>query len=49
LASYQPGSQQAILGRIEASDAASAIKKWIDTYEITDQQQQRRLMARPVK
>ena len=40
------GTPAAILGRIEAPDAESAIKKWIETYDITDPQQQQRLVAR---
>jgi len=43
------GTPAAILGRIEAPDAESAIKKWIETYDITDPQQQQRLVARLVK
>jgi len=43
------GTPAAILGRIEAPDAETAIKKWIETYDITDPEQQRRLVARPVK
>jgi len=40
------GTPAAILGRIEAPDAESAIKKWIETYDITDPQQQQRFVAR---
>jgi hypothetical protein len=39
----------AILGRIAAPDADSAIKKWIEAYGITDPEQQQLLVARPVK
>jgi hypothetical protein len=43
------GTPAAVLGRIEAPDAESAIQKWIETYGITDPDQQKRLAARPVK
>jgi hypothetical protein len=43
------GTLATILGRIEAPDAESAIKKWIETYDITNPEQQRRLVARPLK
>jgi hypothetical protein len=49
LASRIKGTPAAILGRIEAPDAESAIKKWIETYEITNPDQQQRLVARLVK
>jgi hypothetical protein len=45
---YQ-GTPAAVLGRIAAPDAESAVKKWIETYGITDREQQQRLVARPVK
>ena len=43
------GTPAAILGRIAAPDADSAIKKWIEAYGITDPEQQQRLVARLVK
>jgi len=43
------GTPAAILGRIEAPDSEGAIKKWIETYDISDPQQQQRLVARLVK
>ena len=43
------GTPAAILGRVEATDAESAIKEWIEKFEITDPEQQKRLVARPVK
>jgi hypothetical protein len=39
----------AILGRIKARDAESAVKEWIEKFDITDPEQQQRLVARPVK
>ena len=39
----------AILGRIRAPDAESAVKEWIEKFDITDREQQQRLVARPVK
>jgi hypothetical protein len=39
----------AILGRIKAADAETAVKEWIEKFDITDPQQQERLVARPVK
>ena len=43
------GTPAAILGRIKAPTAESAIKEWIEKFGITDPEQQRRLVARPVK
>ena len=43
------GTPAAILGRIKAPDADSAIKEWIEKFDITDPEQQSRLVARPVK
>jgi hypothetical protein len=43
------GTLAAILGRIKAPDAESAIKEWIEKFDITDPEQQSRLWARPVK
>ena len=39
----------AILGRSKAPDAESAVKEWIEKLNITDPQQQQRLVARPMK
>jgi hypothetical protein len=39
----------AILGRINAPDAGTAVKEWIEKFGITDPEQQQRLVARPVK
>jgi hypothetical protein len=39
----------AILGRINAPDAETAVKEWIEKFGITDREQQQRLMARPLK
>jgi hypothetical protein len=39
----------AVLGRISAPDAETAVKEWIEKFGITDPQQQQRLVARPVK
>jgi hypothetical protein len=33
----------------QAADAESAVKEWIEKFDITDPQQQERLVARPVK
>ena len=38
----------AILGRIKAVDAESAVREWIEKFDITDPEQQSRLVARPV-
>jgi hypothetical protein len=43
------GTPAAILGRIKAADAESAVKEWIEKFGITDPEQQQRLVARPVK
>ena len=43
------GTPAAILGRIKAPDAESAVKEWIEKFNITDPQQQERLVARAVK
>jgi hypothetical protein len=43
------GTPAAILGRIRAADAESAVKEWIEKFDITDPEQQNRLLARPVK
>ena len=43
------GTPAAILGLIKARDAESAVKEWIEKFNITDPEQQSRLMARPVK
>ena len=43
------GTPAAILGRIKAPDAESAVKEWIEKLNITDPQQQQRLVARPMK
>jgi Phage tail protein (Tail_P2_I) len=43
------GTPAAILGRIKAPDAESAIREWIEKFDITDPEQQSRLVARPVK
>jgi hypothetical protein len=39
----------AILGRINAPGAETAVKEWIEKFGITDPEQQLRLVARPVK
>ena len=43
------GTPAAILGRIKATDAETAVKEWIENFGITDPEQQARLVARPVK
>lgn len=43
------GTPAAILGRIKAPTAESAVKEWIERFDITDPEQQSRLVARPVK
>jgi hypothetical protein len=43
------GTPAAILGRIKAPTAERAIEEWIEKFEITDPEQQARLVARPVK
>ena len=43
------GTPAAILGRIKARDAETAVKEWIEKFNITDPAQQERLVARPVK
>jgi hypothetical protein len=43
------GTPAAILGRINAPDAETAAKEWIEKFGITDPQQQQRLVARLVK
>jgi hypothetical protein len=44
------GTPAAILGRINAPNAETAVKEWIEKFGITDsQQQQQRLVARLVK
>ena len=43
------GTPAAVLGRIKARDAESAVKEWIEKFDITDPEQQQRLVARPVK
>jgi hypothetical protein len=43
------GTPAAILGRIKAADAESAVREWIEKFGITDPEQQQRLVARPVK
>jgi hypothetical protein len=43
------GTPAAVLGHVEARDADSAIKEAIKKFEITDPEQQQRLVARPVK
>ena len=43
------GTPAAILARIKAPDAESVVKEWIEKFNITDPEQQSRLVARPVK
>jgi hypothetical protein len=43
------GTPAAILGRINAPDAETAVKEWIEKFGITDPEQQERLVARSVK
>jgi hypothetical protein len=43
------GTPATVLGRISALDAKTAIKEWIEKYQITDEEQQMRLAARRVK
>src|SRR5262245_28229184 len=38
----------AILGRNKAPNAETAVKEWIEKFNITDPEQQSRLVARPV-
>ena len=38
-----------VLGCVDAPDAESAVKEWIEKFGITDHEQQSRLVARPVK
>jgi hypothetical protein len=40
------GTPAAILGRIKAPDAETAVKEWIEKFGITDPEQQNRLVAR---
>ena len=39
----------AVLGRINAPDAESAVKEWIEKFNITNEEHQQRLVARRVK
>jgi len=43
------GTPAVEIGWVDAPDAESAIKKAIDQYNITDPEQQKRLVARRVK
>jgi hypothetical protein len=43
------GTPAAILGRIKAPDAESAVKEWIEKFNITDEELRKRLTARRVK
>jgi hypothetical protein len=43
------GTPAAVLGRIKAPTAERAVEEWIEKFNITDPEQQQRLVARPVK
>ena len=43
------GTPAVILGRINAPDAETAVKEWIEKFGITDPEHQQRLVARLVK